>query len=78
MKAGNLVRVVHHDPQGPYPETPVWDAVGVNFRGRVRHGDVFVVVRTNLRKCGLGVASAGWSGDAEISTPDGYEKEDIK
>ena len=73
MKAGSLVRVVRqdpYDPQGPDLDAPVWDAVTLDVMGRVRHGEVFIVVRPDLRKYGHGLASAGWSGDAEIIHPE--------
>ena len=70
MKSGSLVRVVHHDPHGPYPETPVWDAATLSPMGVVRHGDIFLVARTDLKSGGLGPASAGWTGDAEIIHPE--------
>lgn len=73
MKAGSLVRVVRqdpYDPRGTELDAPVWDAGTLGIRGWVRHGDVFVVARTDLRKYGRGLASAGWTGDAEIIHPE--------
>ena len=69
MKPGTLVKVVHHDPRGPYPEVPIWDAVTLSPIGKVRHGDAFLVVRAGLLDGVLGLASAGWGGDAEIIHP---------
>jgi hypothetical protein len=69
MKPGALVRVVHHDPGGPFSEVPIWDAATLSPIGGVRHGEVFLVVRSGLTKSGLGLASAGWGGDAEIIHP---------
>lgn len=71
MKPGTLVRVVHHDPGCTYPLAPVWDAATAKaFRGYVHHGEIFLMVRSELRDGGRGRASAGWGGDAEIIHPE--------
>lgn len=68
MKPGDLVRVVHYDSNGPYPTTPVWNAQGTHL-GHARHGETALLVRKDLRKGGLGIFSAGFTGDAEIVHP---------
>ena len=68
MKPGDLVRVVHHDPHGPYPTTPVWDVQGTPT-GHALHGETALLVRKELRRGGVGIFSAGWTGDAEIVHP---------
>jgi hypothetical protein len=73
MKRGTLVRVVHydpHDPLGPPSDAPVWDATALAFRGAVRHGEIFLMVRAGLLDGGRGFASAGWGHHAEIIHPE--------
>ena len=69
MKAGSLVRVVHRDP-GLYPEVAVWDAATANFRGEVRHGDVFLMVRPDQRRDSSLPRQVGWAWGAEIVHPE--------
>lgn len=68
MQPGDLVRVVHHDPGGPYPSTPVWSTRGA-YMGRAHHGETVLLVRGDLKVGGLGLFSAGFTGDAEIFHP---------
>ena len=69
MKPGTLVKVVHYDPRGPHPEVPVWDAATLSPIGKVRRGEVFLVVRAAPPGPRRGRLSAGWGGDAEIIHP---------
>lgn len=68
MQPGDLVRVVHHDPGGPYPSAPVWNSGG-GCVGRAHHGETALLVRGDLKAGGLGLFSAGFTGDAEIVHP---------
>lgn len=64
MKPGTLVKVV-----GPHPEVPIWDAATLSPIGKVRHGEVFLVVWAGLLVCGRGPAGAGWGDVAKIIHP---------
>ncbi len=73
MKRGTLVRVVHYDPHDPLRAPrliPVWDATALAFRGYVRHGEIFLMVRAEEPDGGRGFASAGWGHHAEIIHPE--------
>ncbi len=67
MQKGDLVRVVQ--PCGW--QVPIFNGPNPSASiGRATPGETYIVVRQGLKKHGVGVASAGWSGDAEIVHPD--------
>ena len=67
MRKGDKVKVAHWT--GKF-SVPVFHPESLGHVGYIPHGDLVEVVRTDLRgEAGTGLASAGWTGDAEVHHP---------
>ena len=67
MRKGDKVKVAHWT--GKF-NVPVFHPESLGHLGYIPHGDLVEVVRTDLRgEGGTGLASAGWTGDAEVIHP---------